>query len=791
MQAPSLTIYHPIPRLAILCLLGLTTGLLTEPWMGRFSRILPLLCLLLLVPSLLSIRARSPIGRYTRLCCTLALILFAVWRSVEPIQQHRDQEEWIERYLVPVDRPVTMSGIVRQKGQTRRGRDWMILEILVVSLEETSTHGKGRIRLYAHETDMSMEAYKIGDRVVSSVHQIRQSRIRAPHLFDPQAWRVREGFHAEATLLEIFSVEKPWPVEWTHRLSTTASRIRAQLSRIPIDEPMKSVLRALLTGDRSGLDPVTEAQLSRAGVSHLMAVSGLHVGLIVAPFWWLFVKFRWHWSGLLIWIGTGCVLLLYVEIAEQSPSVSRAALMSWLAGLLMIPMRRLPTTHLLLLAGMILLLWRPVWIQHPGFQLSMVAVWSIRILYAPVERKLRSFVSSTWFRKVLSMVLMTAILQVALAPFLVWWFGEISVVAPLANVLVVPLVPLVTLSGWGWVLLNALHLDGGVLVGMVEWVILWILYWTEHLSTLSWATRVPGWWVWIVLVPALVLSTKGYTWILDSQKRTWYGYMMLLLLVFESYSHIAQRHQLVVTVLDVGQGDAIHIQTPNGLHLLVDAGPKQAAEQVLIPYLNASGVERIDTLLLTHPHADHTGGVLSLSEEMAIGSIVRASRADSDASAESLDMLGVPIQVLDGGEIWEMDPALRLYVLDTRVVDATVNNRSLVIKLVYGETSFLLTGDAERRQESDLVRTYGTWLGVDVLKAGHHGSKTSSQRLFLRFVDPSWTIISAGWMNRYGHPHRETLERLHRQGSDVRMTAGSGAVRMVSDGSGIDLVRWK
>ncbi|MGM0505601.1 MAG: DNA internalization-related competence protein ComEC/Rec2 [Bacteroidota bacterium] len=790
MQTPSLMLNHPIPRLTILCFSGFLTGSLIEPWIGRFSPLLLLSSLLLAVHSLLLSRYPLSVDPNARRFCTIALILFTVWRGVEPIQQHREKEEWISRYLVPLEESVTLSGVVKESGQTRRGNVWIELKIQDVSLERERTRGTGRIRLYTDETDSTMGAYAKGDRMISRVNRIHQSRQRAPMLFDPQAWRLREGFHAEASLLEVISVHRPSVTNWKRPVEIAASRIRARLNRIPLEEPMKSTLRAMLTGDRSGLDGNTDDQLSRAGVAHGMAVSGLHVGLVLAPFWWLFVKVRSQWSGLVVWLVTGLVLLLYVEIADQSPSVSRAALMSWMAGWIMIPMRRLPTTQLLLLAGMILLLWKPTWLRHPGFQLSMVAVWSILMLYAPVERKLRTFLTAAPIRKTLSLVLLTAILQIALAPLLVWWFGEISIVAPVANLLVVPLVPLLMLSGWVWVSLDFLSMDGVVLLRVVQWMMEWVLFWTERLSRFSWATVTPEWWVWLVLVPALGLSAKGYSWVRDSRKRILFWQMLTILLLLGSLFRNVKSRELVVTVLDVGQGDAIHIETPNGSHLLVDNGPEQASEQVLIPYLKAAGVDRIDVLMITHPHADHAGGFASLVNEIAIGSYVHMSGSGNRLLSEVRKTGRVPARNIRSGEWLNLDPAIRLYILDSRVVDATVNNHSLVIKLVYGETSMLFTGDAERRQELSLVRTYGTWLDVDVLKAGHHGSRTSSRNLFLRFVNPSWTVISAGWMNRYGHPHQETLTRLHRQGSGVRTTAVSGSVRLVSDGFQIEPKRW-
>lgn len=790
MQAPVPTLHHPIPRLALLFFVGLLTGTLTAPWIGSIHPVLPFLCLLLAGSSFfLSWGRRYPDVTVLRIC-TAALFLFSFWRGADPVHLHQEREDWIARHLVPLDRPITLTGRVTGSGRTRNGRIWADLANYMASLNDVSTQGRGRIRVYGTSDDDDITDIEIGHQITVEVREVRQSRQRVPHLFDPEAWRLREGFHAEATILSLLAVERRAAIEWIRPFTGLASKIRRQLSRMPLAEPMRSILRAVLTGDRSGLDMETEVNLARSGVAHVMAVSGLHVGLITAPFWWLFMKIRSSWSRFFLWMGTGVVLLLYVEVAHQSPSVSRASLMCWLAGWLVIVFRRMPPTQLLMMAGTILLIWKPLWIRHPGFQLSMVAVWSILLLHAPVERTLRQIVSSDRIRNVLSMVAMTSIIQVALSPFLVWWFGEISIVAPLANLLVVPLVPLLTLSGWSWVVMDGLSLDGRYFLVVSEWIVEWILYCTDHFSDLSWATMTPGYSLWLVLVPALMMSIKGYAWMRDTRHRTLFWYLLSFLLFSGCLDRVTEREELIVTVLDVGQGDAIHIQTPNGYNLMIDTGSKRAAEHVVIPYLNESGVKRLDALLLTHPHADHVGGTFALMDNLSVGEIHRTPWNSNGEWARKLKGSDIPTRRVEGGDRMDLDSSIRIYLLDSFVADSAANNHSLVVKLVYGETSFLLTGDAEHAQESGLARTYGTWLGVDVLKAGHHGSRTSSNRFFLRFVNPSWTVISAGWMNRYGHPHREVLERLNHQGSNFRLTAQAGTIRIVSNGSRIGPVSW-
>ena len=253
--------------------------------------------------------------------------------------------------------------------------------------------------------------------------------------------------------------------------------------------------------------------------------------------------------------------------------------------------------------------------------------------------------------------------------------------------------------------------------------------------------------------------------------------------------------ELEVVFIDVGQGDSILVTTPSGFRALIDGGDgkgsfsRDQAEEVIIPYLRRAGIRKLDAVAVTHPHFDHIGGLVSLlgNRKIEVGEVL-----DPGARYPSDDYLNFLRAVRDReeiryiqprpGELLDWGPEVEVRVLGPLEESDNPNNASLVIKLTYGEISFLLTGDAEREAEEAMIRKWGFGLRSTVLKAGHHGSATSSSEEFLRYVSPRIAVIAVGEKNRFGHPSEETLERFSRRRVEVYRTDFRGTVTITTDG---------
>ena len=244
---------------------------------------------------------------------------------------------------------------------------------------------------------------------------------------------------------------------------------------------------------------------------------------------------------------------------------------------------------------------------------------------------------------------------------------------------------------------------------------------------------------------------------------------------------------LTVSFLDVGQGDSILIKTPDGYEMLVDGGPNGAVLRELAR--GRSFFDRdIDLMVTTHPDLDHIGGLIDVLKRYNVKAILKTEN-ESDKSAAtafvaSADKEKAELILADAGQVIKLGASTTIQIFSPAgdEKDWESNTSSVVMRVVYGDISFMLTGDAPSEIEEYLVKTYGTQLDSDVLKLGHHGSKTSTSDKFLDAVTPQYAVVSAGIDNRYGHPHQEVMQRVFARNIKTSHTGTDGTVTFKTDG---------
>lgn len=245
--------------------------------------------------------------------------------------------------------------------------------------------------------------------------------------------------------------------------------------------------------------------------------------------------------------------------------------------------------------------------------------------------------------------------------------------------------------------------------------------------------------------------------------------------------------EMRVHFLDVGQGDSIFIESANGKTMLVDGGVKGAGQQV-VSYLKELGVNKLDIVVATHPDADHIGGLIPVLQSIDIGQFYDSGKVHTSQTFEEMltliDTKNIPYHVPTTGENIAFDDDLIVKVLNANEHATDNNDASIVLKIMYGNVSFLLTGDAGIALEKDMLQND---IQATVLKAGHHGSNTSSSEKFIQAVHPEVTVLSYGEGNKYGHPHAEVVERLQAVGSKIYATAEAGTVIVSTDGVNYDV----
>ncbi len=245
---------------------------------------------------------------------------------------------------------------------------------------------------------------------------------------------------------------------------------------------------------------------------------------------------------------------------------------------------------------------------------------------------------------------------------------------------------------------------------------------------------------------------------------------------------VAAGHEMRVHFFDVGQGDSILIESPNGKTMLVDGGVKGAGQQV-VSHINELGIDKLDIVVATHPDADHIGGLIPVLNSIPIEQFYDSGKVHTSQTFEEMlsliDTKNIPYNVPKTGDSIAFDDELEIKVLNANEDASDNNDASIVLKVTYGNISFLLTGDAGVALEKEMMQQN---VKATILKAGHHGSNTSSSQSFIQAVQPEVTILSYGKDNKYGHPHAEVVERLQAIGSKIYATAEAGTVTVSTDG---------
>lgn len=584
----------------------------------------------------------------------------------------------------------------------------------------------------------------------------------------------------------------------------------------------QKVIKALILGDQSDLSAETRADFSKTGLTHILAISGLHIlliGMLLYEFLRIFLLrmrgFRASWEKLLSWqrieywrafITLG-VLLVYTALTGATPSVVRATVMCavFIGGNLM--QRSVSTLNSLGISALLLFAWQPQTLFDIGFQLSFAAVGGILLfqpLFETVFAKWIPFYPQTWQEKLKKNVFDSSAVSfqatLATAPVLLFHFGNVSLAGLLLNLIAIPISNVALLSGIvsllfaGWLPLIANLL--GATAEFSTWLLLQVAsYGNAWLGAFSIRGYVDNLWTVLALIAAIFMLSQWFTTI--RWKIGLVGLTTLSMSIWTSNfdgSHVAK---LKVLFFDVGQGDATLIQFPNGKTMLIDAGNANeygdAGLSTIYPHLQRFGISKLDAVLISHPHNDHQGGLPSLMRRIPIQHILtNGQKYDSPAYYETLllaDSLNVGFHLVKAGQTLDLDANVQIRILSpetTPQTEADVNNNSVVLQMRYGNTSFLFTGDAGAETEAALVSRYGASLQSHVVKVGHHGSRTSSIPEFVQAVSkPStYSVMSVARKNRYGLPDEEIVSRWQAH-SRLVQTSWDHAAWFVSDGKDV------
>jgi competence protein ComEC len=695
--------------------------------------------------------------------------------------------------------------------------EWKNIEVTgkVISISKNST-GKKRLDLNIYSTKISgfvsSDIYKsrilwdtdiaveLGDKIEITGTIIPISEARNPTSFSYKEFLANRDINTQVRVDSVLSISNEIsPFSWI-----SIRRKALKLVDQNFDSETAPIAKALLLGYKNELEGETKKAFARSGLSHIMAVSGLHVGLIIAPFW-VIIPFFWtkkHGTivGLCILI---IILIFYAGLTGFSVSVLRASVMAVLLTYGKLFSKSSDSINLMGFAALVILLFDPGQLFEIGFQLSFSAVLIILLVLPVIQNRIPYWVRIKWYGTPIMVIIISLVVQFGLYPLQAYYFGEVSIISPIANALFVPFLGIIVPLSLIALIISILLPFVGFIVNYPSLVFLELLNeFVSFSSSLSWAwvkTTSPTFWEFLFWT-SFVLMVGSWRNPNIRWKLVTASLFTLFLVQLNHFISKSENQKMTVIVFDVGQGDATFIKTPNGKNILIDAGVwspgSNSGSQVLLPYFKENNIQKLDAVFLSHPHADHIGGIVDLIREIEIDTIYNSGfEYESNLYHNYIKLAKsskIPVVSLKAGAQINLDKSLLILALgpEKGKFNNDPNQHSLVLNLIYGENEFLFTGDAGEDQERRLVENYENLLDTDFLKVGHHGSKTSSELFFLRKVTPEIAVVSVAERNRFGHPNPEAVERLESTRSKIYYTSKEKALIFESDGKSIKKINW-
>lgn len=685
---------------------------------------------------------------------------------------------------------VVMYGIVDDKYQKDQSTYLIAVKAGTVSGIKSEKDHKIIIKLKEKKESLAMTA-GIGEKVKVTGKVYIFPEARNPGNFDLARYELIRGIDFELydAAIEVCPGGRLRYID--EALCLIRERLIRSIDRI-YDEEDAGVIKAMLLGDRAGLSDEVRSGYRRAGISHILCISALHITLLGTG---LLRLLRGAGVNKVIsYIVSFAVISMYGRLTGSGVSTVRALITF---GLMMAADLLGRTPDLLSsmsVAGGMIIIARPLYVLDAGFILSFSAVGGIGILGPPLGRLISAK------GRIFDSIRSSLSVAIFMLPVILYFFYQVPVLSTVINLLVIPLLTILLISSLLSMLLGCISFIFGVLAGYPAKLILFIYRavtaLNDRIPYSLITTGRPG--IWKIVIYYLVLAAVIF--VVNKRQRAGLrlrvccGAAFFFAVAFLSL-HI--RPDLAVTMLDVGQGDCHLMETRHGKTVMIDCGSSDVSEPVkyrVAPYVLSRGHDHIDYAIVTHSDLDHVGGYMEMLEKgreagIGVGCLIMPDVSLRDENYMKLTDLarlrGVEVKTIKTGDVFHIDGvSFECLNPEKGAVFSDVNASSVCLSVSLDGSDFkaLYTGDVQDEGERAMMRILDDRRRYALLKCAHHGSKNSTPDELLDTISPLYTFISAGIDNQYGHPHTELMDRLHAAGTRIYVTNETGAVRMDTDG---------
>lgn len=753
----------------------------------------------------------------SRIACLTTIIVISIsmsynlWYDAKNVSQIATLAEHEDQLL---QREITFKGTIVSPIQLDGDRVSFVTDVDKERLQIV-------IRLSRMIDQETVMQWKRGDKVQMTGELDKPGEARNFGMFEYGQYLYHQRIHwiVNITGLEqvvVYSESRGWSkytlFRWTDEVRGSLSkRIDAIFS-----EHYRGFLKSMLIGVRDEIDAEQFQQFAHIGMSHILAISGLHVGIFTAGCIWILRRMGLTREAyLMVAIG---LLPCYILLSGAAPSVIRAGCMGMIALYALKRNMLKDGLSIISIVGVLMLIWNPYYLFYISFQFSFLVTLGL-IIFVPWLNKLWP-IQSISIKSALSV---TTVAELFSFPLSVYYFNYYSLLSWGANLFLVPLASLLIIPlAMSALLLSFIHISiGSFIAKAVEVTSFVLVYCIEQLNAIEsmltiWPSPSHLWIFAYFSLLSIILwcvSVNGVAHKFSSRRLPLLLSMLVMaVLLFQGYSPNYFDRAGYVQFLDVGQGDAILIQTPSRKTILIDGGgtqrftrtgeewkarkePYEVGKDLLVPLLKKRGIQQIDYIIISHHHVDHIGGLQAVVDNIPVKRIIFNGSLRDHTDVMQLFQTAInrniPLHMAEQGRGIQVDDNTHLTFLypteqaHFKYIEEQ-NRVSVVVLMQMYESSFLFTGDLERREEhivlSDLLNQSSgehAHQHIDVLKVAHHGSRTSTSVEWLDYWQPQTAIIPVGRYNTYGHPHPHVIQRLEEYDIDVYRNDHHGEVKFI------------